>query len=122
MSKSKSTDHIEEMLEWQEKQYTPWEYSQMGKLPPHLTAPGNKRNAAILCFTQAILGTAFITLSLVFNKDEDSIGKWIFLVILVGYSILNYLAGINYLRKMKSGKLTRKAQRENAHKKVRTRR
>ncbi len=62
MSKSKDTDYIDDMLEWQEKQYTTWEYPQMGKLPPHLAAPGNKRNAAILFFAQGVIGMGLIIL------------------------------------------------------------
>lgn len=117
MSKSKGTDHIEDMLEWQEKQYTTWEYPQMGKLPPHLAAPGNKRNAAILFFVQAVMGMGFVALYLIKGDSEDTLGNRMFLGILFAYSILCLMAGINYIRKQKIEKLIRKEQRANTHKK-----
>ena len=121
MSKLKDTDHIEDMLEWQEKQYTPWEYPQMGKLPPHLTARGNKKNAAILFFVQAAFGLGFFVLYLTTGKSDDTLGKWILLVLLFAYSILCLMAGFNYLRKMKIEKQERKEQREQLHRKGRKR-
>ena len=111
MSKSKDTDHIEDMLEWQEKQYTPWEYPQMGKLPPHLAARGNKKNAAILFFVQAFFGLSFFVLYLTTEMSDDTLGKWITLVLLFAYSILCLMAGFKYLRKMKIEKQERKEQR-----------
>lgn len=32
MPESRQTDHTDDLMEWGEKQYTPWEYSQEGKL------------------------------------------------------------------------------------------
>lgn len=105
------------MLEWQEKQYTTWEYPQMGKLPPHLAAQGNKRNAAILFFAQGVIGMGFIVLYLTSGKSDNTLGNLIFLVLLFGYSILCLMAGVNYIRKRKMEKLIRKEQRANAHRK-----
>ena len=38
MPTSKGPDHIDDMMEWEKKQYTPGEYAQEGKLPPYLKA------------------------------------------------------------------------------------
>lgn len=48
MSKSKDSDHIDDMLEWENKQNTPWEYAQEGKLPSALKSTGHPGLAAIL--------------------------------------------------------------------------
>ena len=117
MSKPKETDHIEDMLEWQKKQYTTWEYPQMGKQPPYLAARGNKKNAAILFFAQAVLGLGFVALSVIKGDSEYTMGNWIFRGLLFAYSVLCLMAGVNYIKKLKNEKLFRKEQRANAHKK-----
>lgn len=118
MSKSKNSDPIDDMIEWEETQYTPWEYSQKGKLPPHLAAPGNKRNAAILWLVQAVVCLLFaVMLLLKFDTYDDTASDCISIGILAIYSILCFVAGLNYIRKWKAEKMIRAVQRTNAHRK-----
>ena len=118
MSKSKGSEPIDDMIEWEEKQYTPWEYAQKGKLPPHLAAPGNKRNAAILWLVQAVV-CLFIALMLLlkFDANDDTVSDYISIGILAIYSTLCFVVGINYIKKWKIEKMIRAEQRANAHRK-----
>jgi len=60
MPTSKGPDHIDDMMEWEKKQYTPGEYAQEGKLPPYLKAEWNKKSSAILFCVQGGICVFFI--------------------------------------------------------------
>lgn len=111
MPKSKNNEHIEDMLEWEEKQYTPWEYAQEGKLPPVLKAEGNKKLAAILYF---VLGGIFVLAAagyLLSGAWAEFADNWPTLLITPVLAVLCLMAAANYLRKWKAEKLLRKKAR-----------
>lgn len=111
MSKSRGPDHIDDMVEWGQKQYTPWKYAQEGKLPPYLKAEGNKKRAAILFFVQGIIGTIVVVLVLL------SEGGWLPLLIPAVISVLCFMASVNYLKQWKAIKLKKEKERSNRKKK-----
>lgn len=109
MAKSKGSDHLDDMLEWENKQYTPWEYAQEGKLPPYLKAEGNKKRAAILFFIQGAACSLFLVLMVMNGSGlpED----WMELLFPALFAILGFMAAANYLKKWKAAKLIRKKTR-----------
>jgi hypothetical protein len=115
MAKPKDSDHLADMLEWQEKQYTPWEYAQEGKLPPYLKAAGNKKRAAILFFVQGAVCSLFLVLMVLNGSGlpED----WLGLLAPALLAILGFMAAANYLRQWKAEKL--KKETAKPHKKKR---
>lgn len=113
MSKSRSSDHIDDMVEWGQKQYTPWEYAQEGKLPPVFKAKGNKKRAAIFFFIQGIVCAIVVVLLLLKNSD----GEWQQLLIPAVYAVLCFLASANYLKQWKAVKLKKEKERARRKKK-----
>lgn len=118
MSKSKGSDHIEEMLEWEKKQYTPWEYAQEGKLPPYLKAKGNQKRAAILFFIQG--GIIVLIIGLTLLQDSNVIEDWPGLLFLAAIAVLCFMAAANYLRKWKATKLLKDKQKTKKIKRSKT--
>ena len=41
-----SNGYIEDFIEWQEKQFTPWHYISEGKVVPSISAEGNPKRLA----------------------------------------------------------------------------
>lgn len=102
MSKPKNNDHIEDMLEWEEKQYTPWEYPQKGKMTPAMKAAGNKKLAAIPFLVFGGVFVLAIALSLISGIWKT--GDLPTLLITAAFAVLYLMVGANYLRKWKNVK------------------
>lgn len=115
MSKSRGSDHIDDMVEWGQKQYTPWEYAQKGKLPPVIKAKGNKKRAAILFFIQGIVCTIVVVLVLINNQDSEQ--GWLQLLIPAVFAVLCFMAAVNYLRQWKTIELKKEKERSKRKKK-----
>lgn len=113
MPKSKGSDHIDDMLEWEKKQYTPWEYAQEGKLPPYLKAEGNKKSAAKLFYVQG--GICVLFFSLIILNSSNLEDDWTELLVLAAYAILCFIIATNYLKKWKTAKLLK--EKRKAHRK-----
>lgn len=110
MPKSKDPDHLDEMLEWQQKQYTPWKYAQEGKLPPHLKARGNKKLAAALFFFQG--GVCLLILALTFANSDKPQENWAALLSLAIYSALCFFVASGYLRQQKAEVLQKEKRKK----------
>lgn len=115
MSKSKDSDHIDDMLEWENKQYTPWEYAQEGKLPPVLKATGNPRLVAILFLCQGCI--CVLLLALMILNSSNLAEDWTELLMPAAYAVICFLVAVNYLKKWKVKKLFR--ENNQAHRKKR---
>lgn len=115
MSKSKGSDHTDDMLEWENKQYTPWEYAQEGKLPPALKAAGNSRLVAILFLCQG--GICVLLLALMVLNSSNIAADWTELLIPAAYAVICFLVAVNYLKKWKAKKLFK--ENSQAHRKKR---
>lgn len=94
MSKFKDSDHIDDMREWENKQYTPWEYAQEGKLPPVLKAAGNLGLAAILFLCQG--GICVLLLALIILNSSNLAADWTELLIPAAYAVICFLVAVNY--------------------------
>ncbi|MGE4352569.1 MAG: hypothetical protein AB7D36_00600 [Oscillospiraceae bacterium] len=105
MPKSKRSDPIDDMLKWEKKQYTPWEYAQEGKLPLPLKARGNKKWATILFLAQGLV--CLLLFGLMIRNGSDLVE----LVILFAYTILCFMIAANYMKKWKAAKLAGKKTR-----------
>ncbi|MDN0031873.1 hypothetical protein QVN85_03055 [Oscillibacter valericigenes] len=114
MSKSKDFDHIDDMLEWENKQYTPWEYAQEGKLPPVLKATGNPRLVAILFLCQGCI--CVLLLALMILNSSNLAADWTELLIPAAYAVICFLVAVNNLKKWKVKKFRENNQ---AHRKKR---
>jgi hypothetical protein len=106
MSKPKGSDHIEDMLEWEKKQYTPWEYAQEGKLLPILKAEGNKKLAAVFFYVQSGICVLFIVLNIL--NSSDLMENWTNLLFISAYAILCSIIATNYLKKWKAARLIKR--------------
>lgn len=115
MSKSHGSDHMDDMVEWGQKQYTPWEYAQEGKLPPHLKAEGNKKWAAIAFFVQGIICT-LITILILLN-DQSHEERWLESLIPALIAVLYFFVAANYIKQWKAAKL--KTEKSRTHRKKR---
>lgn len=109
MSKSKGSDHIDDMLEWENKQYTPWQYAQEGKLPPVLKAAGNLKLVAILFLCQG--GICVFVLALMILNSSNLAADWAELLIPAAYAVICFLVAVNYLKKWKAKKAHRKKRK-----------
>jgi hypothetical protein len=105
VSKPKDSDHIEDMLEWENKQYAAWEYAQEGKFPPSLKAVGNKKLAAILFFIQG--GISVILIAIVILTSSKLAEIWPELLFPAAIAALCFMAAANYMKSWKAAKLQR---------------
>jgi len=102
MPESRKTDHIDDLMEWGEKQYTPWEYAQEGKLMPFLKAAGNKKLAAILFFVQG--GACLLPIISAILNSSDLMNNWTGLLFPTLYTVLCLMIATNFLKKWKAEK------------------
>ena len=109
MPKSKGSYHINDILEWEKKQYTPWEYAQEGKLPLFLKAKGNKKLAAILFYVQGGICVLFFFLVIFSSSNLDE--AWTELLVLAAYASLCFIVAANYLKKWKTVKLLKEKRK-----------
>lgn len=132
MKKNKDEqNYVNDMIEWQEHQYTPWHYISKGKLPPESKAVGNQTLAAVSLFVCAFLfivlliaicygsGSVYVAYdgNLVFDFSEN----WQAPVILLSACLLYTLAGLGHLRANKKSKKAAKERRKVNHKRRRKR-
>ena len=124
-------DPINDFIDWQNKQFTPWEYFSEGKLLPYIKADGNPKRAAILWFALSILSGFVGTVIIVginttysstarFNNgvpykvyeryifDFSFSKSWWIILIFVVYTLFCVLMGIRYCQRHKKAKSKRK--------------
>lgn len=94
-SKSPKINYVEEIIEWQEKQYLPGEYLG-GKLPPHLRWP--TRRLGFVFLSCSIIGFVFVATeipTLITSSWVDNLGS----ITVITMTVLTFLAAIKILRK-----------------------
>lgn len=102
-------DHIDLQRQWQEKQYTPWEY---GGTPPPGMLYGNERRLAIYYGTGGAVCLVFAAAG--FAGTE----KWPMLFFAVPGLVFFWVCA-RYVRKFRSRKRSRRLSHERRHRKRR---
>ena len=64
-NKDKQNNQLSDMVEWQDKQYTPWHYYQKGKTVPGVAGEGNLKLFAIVQTIVGGLGIAGLAIAII---------------------------------------------------------
>jgi len=129
MGKKRGTGNlIDNYVDWQKKQYTPWSYIQSGKLLPHIEATGNPKRVALLWFFQSALSLIIgITVVVGINTRYSSSyregyshtveryyfefsmeNSWPVILLFGGLALIGLAGGIVYWQRYKRKKMKRK--------------
>lgn len=104
-------DYLDEMQEWQEKQFTPGAYYPPGQLPFYLRGHGNCLLLAIVFFCNAVLGAVFAVWFLCIDDTGMRIAGGVMAVV----TGLFVSAGLNFLKKHRQRCLDAKRRRVQIH-------
>lgn len=109
MSKSEGPGPINELKEWQEKQYTPWKYAQEGKAPPFVKAGGNQKRAAAFFFALGAVSACFAALEAL--NGPDRAGDWPGLAVSAVLTVLFFYGGEQRSEKVEERQRSEKERR-----------
>ncbi len=102
--RSKNSEYIDELTEWQENQYNPGYYTD-GKIPTYMKRPGRSRKLGWLYIFSGIITCSSMLLMILISFDIEQILMISIFILLVGaLAVIQVVAGIRILSETKKKK------------------